>query len=406
VLLAFAACGDNRAATPDATTTREVVALPAQANRELDVLFVLDNEESTSDHQINLLLAVPALIAAISLDGPPDLHLGVITPDMGSSSVNGTAPGIGGVSQGGCFGTGDRGELYMHRFATDAVGVRELFFVGSDGCGFQQPLAAMRAAFTNPSNVGFRRPEAALGVIVIADEDDCSALDPSLFDPPSATLGALSHFRCAQFGLTCAEPDMTSPGPRTNCVPKTDSVLIEDPADFVNVLRSQATDPRRVAFGAVVGPSDVAIELMAPPGMTSAIPATAHTCEWTEDNSIVDADESLRLSWFANQFGDHGAIGSICSEDLTPAAAALGTPLRRAMGDPCVEDDGPLTACTAVDQLGTTETPLAHCETPTQTDCWELVTDPNVCPSAAHQKLVVHRRDAVADGTYTLLRCG
>jgi hypothetical protein len=61
--------------------------------------------------------------------------------------------------------------------------------------------------------------------------------------------------------------------------------------------------------------------------------------------------------------------------------------------------------CAAVDQLGTTETPLARCETSTQTDCWELVTDPNVCPNAAHQKLVVHRRDAVPDGTYTLLRC-
>jgi hypothetical protein len=406
VLLALGACGDNQAPTPDATTTREVVALPAQVNRELDVLFVLDNEASTVDHQINLRLALPTMFATLALDGPPDLHLAAVTPDMGSSSVNGIGSPIG-SGVGACFGTGDNGLFFMDRFATDPGGLKQLFAVGSNGCGFQQPLAAMRAAFANPNNVGFRRPEAALAVIVLADEDDCSALDPSLFDPANATLGALSHFRCAQFGLTCAEPDMTNPGPRTNCVPKTDSTLIEDPADFIDVLRGQSSDPRRVAFGAIVGPSDVEIELVAPPGMTNAIPAVGHSCQWQDSGNNIEvvADEAVRLSWFADQFGDHGAIGSICSEDLTPAAVALGAPLRRTMGDPCVEDDVSLTACTAVDQLGATETPLAHCESPTQTDCWELVTDPNVCPNAAHQKLVVHRRDAIADGTYTLLRC-
>ncbi|MEO8844014.1 MAG: hypothetical protein ABI591_11235 [Kofleriaceae bacterium] len=143
----------------DATTTHELVALPAQQNHELDVLFVLDNEVSTADHQVNLRLAVPALVSAISLDGPPDLHLGVITPELGSSTVNGIGPTIGGASQGGCSATGDRGELYMHRFATDPADVAQLFAVGSNGCGFQQPLAAMRAALTSPSNVGFRRPK-------------------------------------------------------------------------------------------------------------------------------------------------------------------------------------------------------------------------------------------------------
>jgi hypothetical protein len=404
VLLALAACGDNQVVTLDATSAREVVALPAQANHELDVLFVLGNEGNSLDHQANLSIALPAMFAALGLDGSPDLHLGAITSDLGSSSVNGIGPSIG-IGTPGCFSTGDNGALYMHRFATDPGDLRNLIVVGSNGCGYLQPLAAMRAAFMNPYNVGFRRPEAALGVIVLADEDDCSALDPSLFEPANATLGALSHFRCMQFGLTCDEPDMTTPGPRTNCVPKTDSTLIEDPADFVEVLRGQSTDPRRVAFGAIVGPSNVAVELRAPSGTTTAIPAIGHSCEWLEDNFLTDADEAVRLSWFADQFGSHGAIGSICNEDLTPAAATLGASLRRAMGDPCVEDDLPLTACTAVDQLGAIETPLAHCETPTQTDCWELVTDPNGCPNAAHQKLVVHHRDAVPDGTYTLLRC-
>jgi hypothetical protein len=395
----LAGCGDNN---PPAVG-REVVALPGTTTNQLDVLFVLADEVSTADLQTNLSVALPALLAPTSIDETPDLHLGVITPDLGTSAKNGSpAPAIPGAV-GGCADNGDDGAFFMGRYATSIDDVRPLFHVGSNGCGYQQDLAAIRAAFTNPANAGFRRPGAALGVIVVADEEDCSALDPSLFTRDTSMLGALSHFRCTQFGVTCDEPDMTSYGPRTNCVPNASSTLLEDPADFVDVLHAQAADPRRVAFGAVIGPTTLAIEARATQESPTTIPAAAHSCRWHDSQgSEVDADPAIRVAWVADHMGDRGAIGSICNEDDTAAATTLGINLRRAMGDPCVEEDIPLLDCTAVDELGGVETPLPLCAG-TQSNCFELVSDPLTCPNAAHQKLVVHH--TAADGTYTLLRC-
>jgi hypothetical protein len=366
------------------------------------------------------------LLAQISVDGRPDLHLGAISPDLGVTTASGAqGTDVGGSAQGGCFGDGDGGDLQefdlsIHdRYLIDSADasnhpaaladdVRSILSVGSHGCGFQQHLSATRAAFANPLNVGFRRPDAALGIVVLSDEDDCSVLDLQIFGPANTTFGALQHFRCTQFGITCDGSDMTSAGPRTNCKPNATSLEIEDPADFVDLFRTQAADPRRVAFGAIIapsGPDDLAIELRAPSGGASDIPALAHSCEWLEASNTGDvADPSIRLAWLANQFGDRGSIGSICNEDITPAATTVGIGLRRAMGDPCVEDDVPLDHCTAVDELDGVETPLPPCGV-SSASCWELATDETTCPNAAHQKLVVHRVGAAPAGTYTLLRC-
>jgi len=417
---ALAGCGDN--APPPAPTLTEVVALPSVTTDKLDLLFVIDNEVSTNDHQVSLQLAFPALLAQLSIDGRPDLHVGAITPDLGTSTMSGAiGPDIVG-SIGGCYGLGDDGQLKQFdpaiqaRFLVDSVAevnhpktlaedLSSILDVGSTGCGFQQHLSAVRAALANPSNAGFRRDDAALGVIVLSDEDDCSVLDPAIFGPASPALGALSHFRCTQFGVTCDEPDMTSYGPRTNCRPNASSTEIEDPGDFVDAFHGYVADPRRLAFGAIVAPNDIAIEPRAPAGGTTAMPALTHSCEWIDTNNTPeDADAGLRLAWIAGQFGDRGAIGSICNEDISPAATVMGINLRRAMGDPCIEDDVPTTHCTAVDELAGAETPLPAC-TATTPDCWELVADPTTCPNAAHQKLVVHRSTPAAEGTYTLLRC-
>jgi hypothetical protein len=136
------------------------------------------------------------------------------------------------------------------------------------------------------------------------------------------------------------------------------------------------------------------------------IPALAHSCSWPEaNNSYTVADPAVRLAWLAGQFGDRGAIGTICNADLSDAATTIGIGLRRAMGDPCIEDDvAPTASCTAVDEVGGVATPIPPCGASTA-DCWELVTDPTTCPNAAHQKLVVHRVGAAPAGTYTLLRC-
>src|SRR3990167_8457413 len=55
---------------------------------------------------------------------------------------------------------------------------------GGGGCGFEPPLAAMRAALGPlAANAGFLRPDAALAVLILADEDDCPVASPTFFAP-------------------------------------------------------------------------------------------------------------------------------------------------------------------------------------------------------------------------------
>ena len=49
--------------------------------------------------------------------------------------------------------------------------------VGDNGCAIQGPLEAMKRALSAGRNPGFLRPGALLGVLIVTDEDDCSAID-------------------------------------------------------------------------------------------------------------------------------------------------------------------------------------------------------------------------------------
>ena len=227
---------------------------------------------------------------------------------------------------------------------------------------------------------------------MLADKDECSALDPNLFASGSSVLGPLSSFRCVHFGYACTEPDMTTPGPRTHCVPDSSSTVIEDPAGFIPLLRAQAVDPRRVAVGSIIAPNEVAIELRVPGESMTPIPAIASSCTWPDSNNQLEAaDPAVRLAWLTNA-------------DLGAAMTTMGINARRAMGDPCIEADLDLAQCTAVEEVDGVETPLPACASPTQTDCYELAIDPVTCPNAAHRELVVHRSAAAPTG-YDLLRC-
>ena len=124
-VLLVAACGDNQArAVPEPGQGTEVVALPTASTHKLDLLFVLGNSASTLHHQLALANAFLSLLAQISAQGRPDLHIGGITPDMGTSTMIGAlGPMIAG-SAGGCSGRGDNGAL--KRYDVTATGDRFL----------------------------------------------------------------------------------------------------------------------------------------------------------------------------------------------------------------------------------------------------------------------------------------
>jgi hypothetical protein len=92
-------------------------------------------------------------------------------------------------------------------FARDFTCIATL---GTEGCGFEQPLAAMEKALTvqvapGGPDAGFLRDDAALAIVILSDENDCSAADTTMFDPegPGGPLGV----RCTTMADHLAVPD-------------------------------------------------------------------------------------------------------------------------------------------------------------------------------------------------------
>ena len=89
----------------------DVTTMRAVANRDLDILFVIDNSGSMAEQQASLAANFPRMIDVLEqLDGGlPNLHIGVTTSDMGSSTTTGAksprSPAMGTIGNGGCGGT-------------------------------------------------------------------------------------------------------------------------------------------------------------------------------------------------------------------------------------------------------------------------------------------------------------
>src|SRR5262245_27261598 len=82
------------AGCPDRTTSEvnpeqgrvEAKSLPIKQNRNVDLLFVIDNSGSMADKQQNLRDNFPNFINVLNTiqGGLPDVHIGVVTSDMGT----------------------------------------------------------------------------------------------------------------------------------------------------------------------------------------------------------------------------------------------------------------------------------------------------------------------------------
>jgi hypothetical protein len=437
-LAALAACN---ASTIVVGELQEVTALKAIPNRKLDLLFVVDDSNGMLDLQLALGQSLPRMLDVLSrLDGGlPDLHVGVVSSDMGTlaSGSPTPAPSIGVVGQGGCVGAGLDGALQARsaalqaRYLSDVAapdGARvrnytgalpdvlaELVALGAGGCGFEQPLAATRRALANPLNAGFLREDANLAVVLVSDEDDCSARDPALFGPESPELGPLASFRCTRFGVVC-DPDDLAPGPKTGCAPRASSLLVEDVQPFADALVAAKPDPRMVTAAAIVGdPEPFALELQAPPGGGTPQLSLAHSCQFQGASGGEVADPAVRLAAFVDAFPG-SQLASICSADLGPAVTAASGALRKLLGEPCLDapladaspEPGLQPACEVVDVRDSAPgraRALPGCATGAA-DCFEIVSDEAACPSAPdHLRVRFRRATEVTDDTWSHVRC-
>ncbi len=414
--------------------------IPVEINRDIDILFVIDNSGSMAEEQASLATNFNRFINVLNNieGGLPNVHIGVVSTDTGAGPFN--------IS--GCSGNGDNGVLqsapqsactppsaaYISDIA-NPDGTRNKNYTGSldetftciarlgiDGCGFEQPLESMRRALngSNPTNSGFLRPDAFLAVVIISDEDDCSTEDTSMFDTSQTSisdpLGPLSSFRCFEFGVKCEPDDPRTPGPRQNCESREDSAYMFKVQEYVDFLKALKSDSNMVIVAGIVG-NDTPVTV----GTTDmANPELDPSCV----SSSGEADPGVRLKAFIDQFPQRGTVQTICNDDLSDALNVIAQLLAKVIGNPCIEGDidtdkstpGVQYDCQVSDvrypgELRQEETVLKQCSSatpdPSEYPCWRLEVDAMNCADKVTQlSLVVERGNgSVPTGTHTQVRC-
>jgi hypothetical protein len=424
-------------------------------NADIDILFVIDNSPSTSDKQAKFAANFPRFIEALDRfpGGRPNVHIGVVSStmqipattlegDLGDACTS--APNDDGrlhnrAMMSGCAppserfisdiarGDGSRAQNYPGGSGQLANTFSCIARLGSGGCAFEHPLAAMRAALdgSRAENAGFLRPNAYLAVIILTDEDDCSARDPALFNLPISEVGGID-FRCQpRDAYTCDRPITLAAGTYTNCTVRRDSYL-RDPQDFVNFLKSLKADPRQVVVGLVAAPAQTTIEtgpLTAPFMQDLALQPSCRI-----GNNVEIGRPGNRLADFLSGFPGRSQFSSVCANDYSQALADFGE-LLFSVVSPCLggqvdptdldpEHPGVQLSCAVSDVTGEgagegAETVLPRCamtdaDTPDASGarpCWWVRANPTLCTGSSPFELHIERTQAPPANTRVRARC-
>jgi len=460
---------------PQQETDFSVLVSP---EREVDLIFMVDNSPSMDPKQSALATNFPKMIDALNKleGGLPDVHVGVISSDMGAGA---------GEAGGNCSVVlGNRGLLWgndsspdvvagvsatYNQFATVAVAnaagakntagcglnanqrwisdiqnkdgvtrtknytgnLTDVFSclaqaVGTGGCGYEHQLQSLRVALNpivgdpndpnnppiNPQDVGFLRDKAYLAVILITDEDDCSA-DPNaknndgMFAP--RTLGDTASLRCATRGHVCNGQPIPNYDPTNgygngdpnvapfstdfaNCAakepaspPDPHSLPLISVEDMINSVNQVKTRPQeQILVSGVIGwPQDktlsgVKYQINKDPTSMPAeqqklwdyMPICTVPSIKSADGNIYKAYGGLRLKKFIDAYGANGQVFSICNSDFTDAMTQIGNAIVRKLVPGCVQyplidsdpdNDGVQPECQVMDRIS--------CDTPGKDTC-------------------------------------
>jgi hypothetical protein len=207
-----------------------------------DLLFLIDDSSSMATVQQKLLAQLPTFMQVLQAlpGGLPSIHIAVISSDMGAPSdttIGCSAAGDQGVffsrPQGTCTATtltpgssfiaDDVAGATKNFSLPDPAGLPTVFqcigLLGTAGCGFGHQLASIDRALgadgLGPSPLtdqGFLRDGAYLGIVIVSNQDDCSAparspiysLNGGSSDLGNP-LGPLTHYRCNLAGHLCQD---------------------------------------------------------------------------------------------------------------------------------------------------------------------------------------------------------
>ncbi len=431
--------------------------IPVNINRNVDLLFVIDDSPSMADKQANLAANFPNFINVLNTiqGGLPDVHIGVVTSDVGSKGTQDSAPGaaIGQIGNGGCSGNGKNGDLQVAggapvtgKFISDIKqpdGTRtknytgnldavfgQMAKVGAGGCGFEQHLEGMKRALDkNPANAGFLRPDAYLAIIIIADEDDCTMSHSTLLAPENPAQGPQQSFRCTRFGVTCDQGGATSDqmnqvGTKSQCHPNDSSQYLEKVSVYVDFLKKLKTDPGKIIVAGIMGTTEpFQTELRSPPAGGTAVQALAHSCSYQGaggPNDIQVADPPARLKFFLDQFPNRSTFTTICQQNLADGLVLIANLLKTVLGDPCIEGKlADVDPNKAGDQYDCSVSYVSNYGKPTQTEnvlpecnggltnkpCWHIIKDAMKCPMSQNFILKTEDAQTPPPETHTIAYC-
>lgn len=439
--------------------------IPVVAERDIDILFLIDDSDSMGEEQQSLTENFPRFIEKLTgiQGGLPNVHIGIISSNVGAhpnipgcrpvdsdegrlqfAFVNQDDPRCtdGSLSLDGKFiqdvvineETGERQRNYQGDLSSVFSCMAKL---GVGGCGFEGQLESIRQALTNPENDGFLRPNAYLAVIIITDEDDCSAFDQDMFDPTitgkESALGPLDSFRCFEFGVQCNPDNPRTEGEKTECVPRQDSPYMPDVQEYVDFIKSlKADDPSKIIVAGIIGydemnPDELLEVELVEKERVGEVYSLVPACQVpTPDGMGIEsrATTGVRLRSFLEQFPGRNTIQTICQRDLSGALDLIGDLLAKLLDNPfCLTTDVYIRPeadgvrpydCQVSDVRDSNgvETALPHCDNtdgnPTNTPCWFIRINEAGCEKAGepYQELVVERGQTTTPGdTRVVVSC-
>jgi hypothetical protein len=447
--------------TPTSTTKN---TFQETLNRKIDILFMIDNSSSMEQSQMNLATNLPSFMNVLKAlpDGLPDLHIGVVSSDMGA--------GDGSIT--GCAGNGDNGVFHFAptgtctatnlqagatyisspiggtpNFTGDITAVFQCIAqLGASGCGFEHQLASVARALgadgsgAPQENSGFIRPEAYLAIVLITNEDDCSApVNSVLFDTNSNTnlaaqVGPPGNFRCNEFGHLCslngaapAAPMRLSPNGADlntmvtydNCVSSEGMGLLTPVDTFLQNIKKLKTDPaNQILVASIQGPVTPYVEhwKAAPIADTGPWPEIMHSCDGGA--SVGFADPGVRLQQFVQGFGGNGLVYPICSNNFGPSLQTIAQKLSALIGPSCITGkianrpntqtpDCTVTQSTPDMSGGTQQSVIPNCaDNGGATPCWTLQSAAGMnCPNGSQIVKIDRGGQMAPDNTRNAVDC-
>lgn len=425
--LAWWACTSHPLTQPTPNPEQQTdIYITVAPVRQLDLVFMVDNSPSMAPKVKKMNDNFPKLIKA--LEDPadkslPDLRVAIITSDLGTGGAY-TSGACGPNSSNGNSLYGDMGRFQMrgngscgndanatyleykggqalnYRGDINTVFACLASGVGTVGCGEEHQLQAYEWALVaggigNDEQHKMLRPQAYLGLVMLTDEDDCSAAtNDGMFGDHDDLRGESASLRCASRGHACGGRNLVDSPPgyptdakfETNfseCSARTDACpnpTDGDPnattdtsvptscsplksvrrlADEVKSLKSNPDEQILVAgiFGWPLNDEEMAkakykVDLIPNPNTADTAHPTVYdywpTCydpnhpaprdgSYDPEAAGWGAQGGLRMSAFVDEFGENGLKFSICQPDFSGSMQKIGETIAKKLQNLCVD---------------------------------------------------------------------